>query len=84
MSTLRAKIRINWVSREFDKEGNQVSERVTGNAVYSDDPESENKQWSQWTPAFNLDMTITNPAAFDSVKSGEEFYLHFIPADVSV
>ena len=85
MSTavLRAKIRVNWVAKEHDKDGNQVSERVTAGAVYSDDPASENKQWSQWTPSFTLDMTITNPGAFGRVKSGDEFYLDFIAAETN-
>jgi len=75
----RCKVRVNWATKEHDKEGNQVSERVTASAVYSDDPNSENKQWSQWTPAFSLDMTITNPGAFGRLESGKEFYLDFIP-----
>lgn len=80
-AVLRAKIRVNWVTKEFDKEGNQVSERVTASAVYSDDPASENRQWSQWTPAFSLDMTINNPTAFGKAKDGDEFYMDFIPAE---
>lgn len=77
MPNLRAKVRIGWVTKEHDKEGNQISERVTASAVYSDDPASENKQWSQWTPAFTLDMTITNPGAFGKAVAGDEFYLDF-------
>jgi hypothetical protein len=76
----RCKVRVNWVSKEFDKDKNQISERVTASAVYSDDPNSENKQWSTMTPSFSLDMTINNPGAFGNLASGHEFYVDFIPA----
>lgn len=79
-AVLRAKIKVGTVIPEKNREtGEQTSERLVCHAVYSDDPESENKKWSQWTPSFHLDMTINNPGAFGKAKAGDEFYVDFIP-----
>lgn len=85
MSVLRAKIRVGSVMEDkTSKDGEnweKSSERVIAHAVYSDDPNSENKQWSQWTPSFHLDMTINNPGAWGKVKVGDEFYIDFVPVE---
>jgi hypothetical protein len=79
-AVLRAKLRVSSVTRSIDGDGNVSSEKVDLIAVYSDDPESENKQWSTWTPAASFSMTINNPNAFGKLSNGHEFYLDFIPA----
>ncbi len=66
----RCKIKIGSVTVDGDTEGNQSSERVTAYAVYSDDPNSENRKWAMSTPMFNLTMTINNPGAFGQLKQG--------------
>jgi hypothetical protein len=55
------------------------SENVTISAVYSDDPNSENKQWAKYTPCFELRMTIDNPGAQGKLIKGEEYFVDFIP-----
>ena len=81
----RAKIRVGSVIECFDDhgetKGQKNAERVVAHAVYSDDPNSENKQWSKWTPMFHLDMTINNPGAFGKLEAGKEYYLDFIPTE---
>ncbi len=83
-AVLRAKIRvgsvIETVSHDGTNKGEKLNERIIAHAVYSDDPTSENKQWSKWTPSFHLDMTINNPGAWGKVKIGEEFLVDFILA----
>lgn len=47
--------------------------------VYSDS--EENKTWSTYTPSGYCEMTITNPAAFDSFEAGAEYFVNFTEAD---
>lgn len=57
-----------------DKEGDQ--KLMTASAVM--DGSEENKSFSRWTPAGNLEMWISNET--DAMKffvEGEEFYLNF-------
>lgn len=51
-------------------------------AVYSDDPNSENKAFSDATPSLQMQMSISNGRpALDYFKPGEHYYLDFIKAD---
>ncbi len=34
-----------------------------------------------WTPQFDLNMSISNPGAWDKLKPGEEYYIDFIPVN---
>lgn len=45
--------------------------------VYSSDPASPNASWSKATPSGRLQMTITNPAAFEQFRTGHEYLLTF-------
>jgi len=78
---LRAKLRVSSVMQSKNADGSIGFEEVKLQAVHSDDPESENKQWSQYTPAASFSMTINNPAAFGKLSNGHEFYVDFIPAE---
>ena len=50
-------------------------------AVYSTDPASENKAWSDATPSAYLQMQISHgKSAADSFVLGQEYYLDFTPA----
>jgi hypothetical protein len=80
----RCKVKVNSVVEGRDTGGTKTSENIYVNAVYSDDPNSENRQWSKWTPAFNLNMVINNPGAFGSLQQGKEYYIDFIPAEEQV
>lgn len=80
-AVLRAKLRVSEVTRAIDGDGNTSSETVKLIAVYSDDPDSENKQWSTWTPSAQFSMQINNPNAFGKLSNGHEFYVDFIPAE---
>lgn len=75
----RCKVRVLNVIDQHLTDGDKYAENVMIGAVYSDDPESENRQWSLMTPMFNLSMTINNPKAFGSLKAGMEYYVDFIP-----
>lgn len=78
----RCKVKVGSVMEYKKPETNEkYQEQISIHGVYSDDPNSENKQWAKWTPAFNLNMTIDNPGAFGRLKTGQEYYLDFIPVE---
>lgn len=63
-----------------DTTKDKESETINLHAVYSSDPNSDNAQWSKWTPAGSVQMTINNPAAFGAFEPGKEYFLDFTPA----
>lgn len=88
-AVLRVKVKVNSLlnvtvykqDEVVNLEQDKQSERITADAVYSDDPNSENKQWSQWTPYFHLTMDINNPSAWNKLEKGKEYYIDFIPVE---
>lgn len=52
-------------------------------AVYSTDPNHENKAFWEATPNADLKMFITNPKAAEMFVLGEEYYVDFTPAPKS-
>ena len=45
--------------------------------VYSSDKSSPNYSWSQATPSGKMEMTITNPGAYQQFAVGKTFYMTF-------
>lgn len=45
--------------------------------VYSPDKASPNYSWSQATPSGKLEMTITNPGAYEQLGIGKTFLMTF-------
>ncbi len=45
--------------------------------VYSSDKTSPNYSWSQATPSGKLEMTITNPGAYEQFAVGKTFFMTF-------
>jgi hypothetical protein len=80
-TVLRAKMRVQAVTQTKAPDGSIQSEQINLSAVYDPDPNSENGQWSQWTPAANLNITINNPSAFNKVSSGHEYFVDLIPVE---
>ena len=77
-ATLRAKFRINTVTREIDSRGEVSNETVNLTAVSGSS--DENKQWCKWTPNGSINLTINNPDAIGKLTSGHEYFIDFIPA----
>lgn len=50
-------------------------------AVYSDDPNSENKKFSDATPNLHLTISIKAGGPTDYYVPGRQYYLDFIKAD---
>lgn len=53
-------------------------ESVKLNAVYGNT--DENKEWSKWTPSAQFQIQINNPAAFNTLSKGHEYFVDFTPA----
>lgn len=45
--------------------------------VYSSDKSSPNYSWSQATPSGKLEMTITNPGAYEQFAIGKTYFMTF-------
>lgn len=80
MSVLRAKMRVQSVLQQKESDGKISSEQLTLVAVYDSNPETENAQWSRWTPSATLNINISNPDAFNKVSSGHEYFVDLTPA----
>ena len=80
-AVLRLKMCVNRVATVHGSDGEPSQQELELSAVYSNKPDSANAQWSKWTPAANLKMTISNVAAFNKVKPGEFVFVDIIPTD---
>ncbi len=66
---IRAKFQCQEVAKTTDVTRVKLTP-VTGNT-------DDNKSWSKWTPAGQIDMLITNPDAADAFVPGEEYFVDF-------
>jgi hypothetical protein len=73
-------MQVGQVTHDINDDGEVGSETVKLRAVYSDDPESENAQWSRWTPSAQFEIHINNPQAFGKLTKNHEFFVDFTPA----
>ena len=80
----RCKMRVTSVNRAMEADGTVASETVKLSAVHSNDPTSENAQWSKWTPMADFTIQINNPGAMGALANGHEFFVDFIPVPVEV
>jgi hypothetical protein len=80
-AALRLKCLVNSVKTCHGSEGEPYQQELALSAVYSNKEGSANAQWSKWTPAASLTMTVSNPAAFNKLKPGEFVYVDLIPCD---
>ena len=75
--TVRAKFVCNGKIPSY---GNQTT--VCFNAVYSSDPNSENKVFTDATPSGRLEITISHDKpALDLFEVGKSYYLDFTPVE---
>lgn len=75
---LRCKLRVAEVSRQINSDGGVDSERVVLQAVYGKE-NTDNAQWSKWTPSAQFTIQINNPDAFGKLANGHEFFVDFTP-----
>lgn len=71
MHKITAKVICNKVERTVG------TEQVTLSAVTANS--EENKTWAKYTPAAQINLTITNPDAFGAFVPGQEYLVTFEP-----
>ncbi len=68
------------MKRVTDGDGYIAAEEIVANAVHGKEG-SANAEWSKWTPVGQLSFTVNNPAAFESVRPGQYFFIELVPTD---
>mgnify|MGYP003443489992 CR=1 FL=1 len=68
-------MRAKFLCQSITDYGNSQSVDLT--AVYSNENNTEDNQFSTATPSGVLKMTITNPDAIGFIKVGKKYYLDF-------
>lgn len=75
MSKVRAKFRCHFIQKADD----DSYRTIHMSPVTADTP--ENKTWSKYTPGGQLQMVVSNPAAFDLFEQGKEYYIDIQAAE---
>lgn len=72
--SVRAKFQCNSIQKSSDNTTAAVHLMAvtTGSA--------ENEGWSKYTPSGQLQMVISNPAAFEQFEQGKEYFIDISPA----
>lgn len=71
--SLRAKFQVSNVTKTASGDEIVAMVAVVGGS-------DENKQWSKYTPAGSLSMTISNPEAQGKLVPGQSYYLDIMDA----
>jgi hypothetical protein len=74
---IKAKMHCHQVENGLSLDGVKMYEVLHAHPVYYST--EENKSFAEATPSGSLSLTISNPAAWGVIKSGDEFYLDFTP-----
>lgn len=77
METVRAKFRCDNVETI---PGGEEMHVIRMSPVYSDDPASENKTFTKYTPAGSFHMHVTVPETAAFFVNGQEYYLDITKA----
>lgn len=75
---LTAKFMCQGILSQHTTNPEDVQAKVILHAVYGNG--EENKEWSKYTPAGNIDLTVTTESAANFFEIGAEYYLEFKPA----
>jgi hypothetical protein len=75
--TLQALFSCNDVLERKDRDGSISAQIVKCNAVYENNPDHPNYVFWKATPTASLEMTISNPDAFDVFVPGRKYLLTF-------
>ncbi|QMR77927.1 hypothetical protein [Enterobacter sp. RHBSTW-00175] len=72
--TVRAKFQCNSINKSPDNSSAVV------NLMAITTGSTENEAWSKYTPSGQLQMVISNPAAFEQFEQGKEYFIDIQPA----
>lgn len=81
---MRAKLVIINVEVSKGNDEKTVGERITFRAVckedgYGTDGADENNTYAHYSPTFDANLQLCNPALFGKYKTGDTFYVDFTP-----
>lgn len=71
---VRAKFRVTNINKDYDTQRTVYLSAVK-------EHEDDNNQWSKYTPAGQIILTITNPTAYDQFEVGKFYYVDFTLSD---
>ena len=78
---MRAKFRLDSVTPlEFTPPSEDLVFTAVTEAAFDQDGNSEDNDFSKWTPTGVLTMRVTNPALLGTFKPGTKYYLDFTEA----
>lgn len=80
MEKVRAKFFVSGVNKATSQVGGNTITTVKMHPVYSSDPDSENKVFTDATPCGEFTMGMTVPETADFFEPGQEYYLDFTRA----
>lgn len=76
---VRCKMIVTEKAERFNQWQNDASkEQVNVKLTIANGP--ANKTWSKYTPSGSMELSITNPAAFDQMKLGQAYFVDFTEA----
>lgn len=81
--TVRAKFlvtKVECTSVTIDKVPQEMRTIVL-NPVYSQDPNSENRQFWKYSPSGEIRLGTVNQSAWEQFVLNEEYYVDFVPAN---
>jgi hypothetical protein len=73
----QAKMRCSWNQPTQWSTEESPAHVVRLTPVYDADPDHPNFGWSKATPSGQVELTITNPAAFENFEVNKEYLLTF-------
>jgi hypothetical protein len=82
---MRCKVRVGSCIPFRDTEGKTLNETLQFHGVsksdgpYPADGSDENNTFSKWSPSVSINIMIANPALFEKLVPGEEYYVDFTP-----
>lgn len=81
--SVRAKFKVVSYSTSMQGQGDNKKEMrtVSLSPVYSDDKNSENGKFWQYTPSGEIKLGTINPSAWEQFELDKEYYVDFTPAD---
>lgn len=80
MSVMRAKMRVDSVTR-LNESYELLKFRAVGkDTAYPADGSDEDNTFARWTPSGELTLHVANPALHGKFKEGNKFYVDFTPA----
>ena len=85
MTTMRAKLKVGFVSEQFyGPDKSKSMECLTMHAVaaskYPADGSDEDNTYAKMSPSANLAINIANPALWGKFEVGQAYYVDFSPA----